>query len=787
MKKLSLIIFSLMLLFVGGVSLQISSAVFAETSSPSELIEVKVQDENDFINKLSQEDNYKGKRLILTQALDFSTYDLSELYAKGYTFSGEFDGNGYTISNLTISSSGNSYGLFSQTENALIHNLKLDGTLCFKLNESTSEIFAGAIVGRGELTTIQNCQLSSDLSFQTYLAEGNLQYLQFTTKSTFGSFAGCLENGSVLNSCVNLSSTVVDEKIDSPTSVKYGGMVGRLFNSSALYCVNYGSLTYNGRNASITFYNGGIVGEVEGSMTKVINCAFHASIKVGEMENLANAINGAVVGRILDNSPARGNLAFDYFTCENSAFGQAGSYTLVSENHVEQVSSLPLQFFMNENNWHTLYPIWNFDTVWIVGSNDENSVLKLQCFESFEYAVSSQLDTGLVINDAYFTGGIANENAHVYRYNDDVILTFNFKDSHKGYYQLRQILLNSNVLANNLYESEAICNIQGQILGYKIKTKASNLTAGTYSFTLKPITFECLVEVAEFKTKDDTLVMPGDVRYYGGSNGSEKLNINLTYASAPQTIVATAKIGSIFTFQKWKLYYYGDGDWDEIEYNGQDFIYLSGNSNLKIEFGTAPFNQRFKLVAFFTDTEAIQVSFNKDVNIESIKFSGIEYENVPIQVSSSANVELMVVTKPHYRISEQLFIDSIAGMYGEQGSVDNLVRSKVTDEETGVTTYIFNINMRYINTYLNNAKELTFNLFSEQVQNEGETDLLWLWIVIPIVGVLAIGGIVTFILVRNYRYKHGAGKFGGTKGGKNNGKGGKEDKAKKPDFKDFYY
>ena len=87
-------------------------------------------------------DTFQGKKIILASDIDLAAIEnwtpIGKLDAS-VSFMGEFDGNGKTISNLTIAptSSGNSklrLGLFASPEGVSIHDLTLKNTIITQMN-----------------------------------------------------------------------------------------------------------------------------------------------------------------------------------------------------------------------------------------------------------------------------------------------------------------------------------------------------------------------------------------------------------------------------------------------------------------------------------------------------------------------------------------------------------------------------------------------------------------------------------------------------------------------------
>ncbi len=767
MKKFNVFLFVSIFALLGVGAFNSFSTSFAE---PFE--DIIIINEDDFITKLSNDSNYNGKNIILGKDLDFSGYEneLNSLYSTQRDFSGVFDGNGFTINNITFSSVNQNYGLFTDAHDATIKNVRFGGKIKYNLANTSTQIFMGAVLGYGDNVTITDCEIAEDTSFFT--AE-EVNGLEFSTKITYGAIVGAVENGSNVLSCINYSNIHISSSLSAESINKVGGFVGRCFNSNIRYCANYGDISFAANSSNITFYNGGIVGEVEGDITSVVNNAFNGNIVRGEGENYAGFYNGAVVGSISSTSyPASGGISFDYWTnADLVGIGKCENASIINPENVKKVSQLSGQFFMNKENWHSLYPEWDFERTFVVSTRDNRTILNLQRFKSFIFNFSSQLDTGSVIESATFVGGKQGEEGVIYRYGENVVINIAFKSNCQGYYSLSSILLDANTLSKTEYVAEQTTALDGSISGYQITLSASAMTDGYYSFDISPITFDCVAETSNIEQ--------GGLMFRGGYIAKESLPLPLTLASNQQIVVAQPTPGSIYTFASWDLYYFKNGEWTLESHE------FSFNPVLTIEFGTKPFDRKFKIVANFTDKEALVVKVTCDDNVSSVVLGGINCEEESIKVSStSQRVELLITVNEGYELDMDRLIAEIQKLYGDKDT--STVFQSANVNENNQTEYKFAVNMKYIKDRLGSSNEIAIGVYSNKMQSDDNNNLLWLWILIPVVGVLLIGGIVLFFVIRNIRYKHGAAKYG-TVGGKTKaGKAAKE-KPKKDDFKDFYY
>ena len=163
-----------------AVNMELPSHDVIEISSAEELSRIG----EDMYHPLSA-------RYILTSDIDLGGEEHPWTPIGGlFPFSGEFDGNGYTISGLYINAEKNQCGLFyGLTGNAIVHDLTVSGsvtccnyaggiagkcyngsiTQCTSNVTVTGEIYAGGIVGYAESATITDCNSKGSVSGQEFI------------------------------------------------------------------------------------------------------------------------------------------------------------------------------------------------------------------------------------------------------------------------------------------------------------------------------------------------------------------------------------------------------------------------------------------------------------------------------------------------------------------------------------------------------------------------------------------------------------------------------------------
>lgn len=154
------------------------------------------------------------------------------------SYTGTFDGAGYTISNLTIYKPDADYqGLFSAIgSGAVVKNVTVTGSI-------TGQDYVAGIVGYSFSSTVTNCHNRATVSSDT-------------ENASVGGVVGCIYNSSNSNviACTNSGAITVN----TTTNATAGGVVGFIgpSTSNVIACINTGTITTTGSNAWV----GGVIG-----------------------------------------------------------------------------------------------------------------------------------------------------------------------------------------------------------------------------------------------------------------------------------------------------------------------------------------------------------------------------------------------------------------------------------------------------------------------------------------------------------------------------------------------
>jgi len=195
----------------------------------------------------SGENSGNGWTYNLAADLDMSTYDWTPI-GKGMTnrFRGTFDGQGHTISGITIPDPDKSYvGLFGVV-NGTVKNLKLVNSTI------EGKRYVGSIAAevRG---TLENCYVGSDVTVTAVAVAGESE-----TGNDCGGVVGSVQNqgakdgfdatSAVVRGCYSAARVIGVSHV--------GGIVGNLFSGTVHYCVSEANVSATGTDGSVAYIVG---------------------------------------------------------------------------------------------------------------------------------------------------------------------------------------------------------------------------------------------------------------------------------------------------------------------------------------------------------------------------------------------------------------------------------------------------------------------------------------------------------------------------------------------------
>ena len=257
------------------------------------------------IAKLVNEEWKLGINITLTADIDLKGIDWTPIGKddnKAYT--GTFDGNGKTITGLTVTGSYKYAGLFGDIdENGTVKNVVLEGV---QITSDNSSGYAGGVAG-DSWGTIENCSVSGSVSGTTFAGGvvgsqrgGSITGCNSsaTVKGVIfaGGIAGETNSGASLTGCYATDDVTVEN--DGTNNSHAGGVVGYNGGGTLTACYATGSVTGSG---SGTIYVGGVTGS---NNFGILTACYHAKEDVSG----PTGTTGGVAGRNFKGSMFGGGI-----------------------------------------------------------------------------------------------------------------------------------------------------------------------------------------------------------------------------------------------------------------------------------------------------------------------------------------------------------------------------------------------------------------------------------------------------------------------------------------------
>ena len=218
-------------------------------------------------------------------------------YNYGTKFKGVFDGQGFTISNLTIKSTDTTVGFFGKTYRATIKNVILDKVNIVANNNSWN--VCGGLIGESSETTVDSCFVTGSIENAGGYTGGLIGQSSSDTvtncstntrvKSTSaytGAFIA-VTRGSISN-CTASGSVIIESAANS--SSQTGGFVGFNYLGIVVNCSSSADISLRGTSGGFSIF-GGFAGFA--NSCTIENCKY-----TGKIDNSCSraAILGAFVG-----------------------------------------------------------------------------------------------------------------------------------------------------------------------------------------------------------------------------------------------------------------------------------------------------------------------------------------------------------------------------------------------------------------------------------------------------------------------------------------------------------
>lgn len=243
---------------VGRSSVNIGSFSFTTLADT----DLEIRTVEDFFN---MSENRAGDYILMND-LDFGGEEFVTPFTSSFT--GSFDGQGYTLSNITITESRLYNGVFGYVSSARITNLNLDNV---SIGTSENPIVTSSSTKTGILVGYQSSSLSVINQVTITNATVNIQ----TSSATYAYVGGVVGEARGTIEDVTLSNSSVTLEAKSYGVMRLGGAAGYVYESAELkeftvdsdvdFSINAIESTSTSRSFNI--YVGGLFGDVDPSAT----------------------------------------------------------------------------------------------------------------------------------------------------------------------------------------------------------------------------------------------------------------------------------------------------------------------------------------------------------------------------------------------------------------------------------------------------------------------------------------------------------------------------------------
>ena len=372
--------------------------------------------------QLAHVSDHRNLNFILAEDIDLSGKQWMPI-CKAYqnSFNGHFDGNGHSVSGLTITevSDADAYGLFGFLGvDGIIENLIVEsGNITF--TEAAGNGWFGGVVG-GSQGLVKNCVNKADITITnddwTYaggiVGLGNSDINNYIWSARIigcrnegdieigriGSVGGIIGNQINSNSATYIEQCSNHGSITGGQNAESGGIAGRINNArpiGIIKCFNTGNVT-SGNGTSSSVYAGGIAGYEYYS--RVENC-----YNTGSVAALYSSDGNVECGGISGHADIAAVNCYNTGTITgtgNSGEGINGAgiactscYYLDTSTPSTEISGMTSATAAQMKNQAT-FTDWDFSGIWTINSSDNNGYPAL-AWQGFSSASSDATLSGL--------------------------------------------------------------------------------------------------------------------------------------------------------------------------------------------------------------------------------------------------------------------------------------------------------------------------------------------------------------------------------------------------------
>lgn len=287
-----------------------------------------------FRNKVNSGYNNINGRLIANITLSDSWIPIG---TETFPYSGVFDGNGYSISNISVDNTATA-GFFAITKNSKIHDLTVAGSI-------TSTGSMGGLVGHAISTIIDRCK--SDMTLRGTMECGGL--------------VGELE-ASVITNCAVHGHIIANRNIGGIAYLNtQESVIQNSYSASQIY-------SYDGDVGGLVYYNSGIL---ENSVCSNIITILHAGMSDGAVVGYNHSTGVVKYSYFMKQAPINSTLnAFGQLNWgENAYVGYFNAYGMLNRpviinkitySSLEAVLNAWVEYYQDGDSVYQRWDGWHF-------------------------------------------------------------------------------------------------------------------------------------------------------------------------------------------------------------------------------------------------------------------------------------------------------------------------------------------------------------------------------------------------------------------------------------------
>ena len=267
--------------------------------------------------------NLSGKYILMND-IDLSSYSNWVPIRNGSAFTGELNGNGYVIRNMTINNTTEEYvGLFAGTDGATISNLGIENSYISSEYHDSSQAMIGVLAGVAVSSQISNCYTTGSIrsivngTLDNDIAGGligvtamsNVQNsysdvdISGTPISNAGGLIGCGYALDTISNCYALGNVY--------GNIAAGGLISAAHAATISNCYATGHVTYT-PSTSVNSSIGGLIGDTPsgGTDSTIINSYYNMNTTGQSDSNLGSqGVTTSELNQLIENGTlAQANL-----------------------------------------------------------------------------------------------------------------------------------------------------------------------------------------------------------------------------------------------------------------------------------------------------------------------------------------------------------------------------------------------------------------------------------------------------------------------------------------------